>query len=155
LLATALVIIHGFVAIALLGAISHQTLAVWVPSGARPGSFFGRFRAVQPASFANAFVVLYALSAVLGAIVYLYFRVDVRPMLERDGNWQALGLFDLKEHFISIGLGLLPAYWDCWRRTDAGELGRTRATLTAIFAFIVWWGFLMGHVLNNILGFGA
>ena len=154
-MATALVIIHGLIAVALLGVISHQTLSVWAPAGAQPGSFFGHFRAVRPASFANAFVVLYAISALLGAVVYLYFRVDVRPQLERDGYWQTLGLFDLKEHFIAIGLGLLPAYWVCWRRPIAGELGRTRAVLTAIYAFIVWWGFLMGHVLNNLLGFGA
>jgi len=23
-----------------------------------------------------------------------------------------------------------------------------------ILAFIVWWSFLIGHVLNNIMGFG-
>ena len=114
--ATVLVIVHGLVAVALLGAITHQTLATWAPAGAKPGSFFGRFRAVTPASFANAIVVLYLVAAALGAIVYLYFRVDVRPQLERDAHFQALGLFDLKEHFISIGLGLLPAYWVCWRR---------------------------------------
>ena len=153
-MATVLVIIHGLIAVALLGVISHQTLSVWAPA-AQPGSFFGHFRAVRPASFANAFVVLYAISALLGAVVYLYFRVDVRPQLERDGYWQTLGLFDLKEHFVAIGLGLLPAYWVCWRRPIASQLGRTRAVLTAIYAFIVWWGFLMGHVLNNLLGFGA
>jgi hypothetical protein len=91
-MATALVIIHGLVAVALLGAITHQTLATWAPAGSRPGSFFGRFRAVPSASFTNAIVVLYAVSALLGAVVYLYFRVDVRPELERDGHWQALGL---------------------------------------------------------------
>jgi hypothetical protein len=153
-MATALVIIHGLTAVALLGVITHQTLSAWAPAGAQPDSFFGHFRAVRPASFANAFVVLYVVSALLGAVVYLYFRVDVRPQLERDGYWQTLGLFDLKEHFIAIGLGLLPAYWVCWRRPIASD-GRTRAVLTAIYAFIVWWGFLMGHVLNNILGFGA
>jgi hypothetical protein len=30
-----------------------------------------------------------------------------------------------------------------------------RASLTAILAFVVWWSYLIGHVLNNILGFGA
>ncbi len=153
--ATVLVIIHGLVAVALLGAITHQTLATWVPAVAKPGSFFGRFRAVTPASFANAIVVLYLIAAALGAIVYLYFRVDVRPQLERDRHFQALGLFDLKEHFISIGLGLLPAYWVCWCRPLAQDLSGSRAALTAIFAFIVWWSYLIGHVLNNILGFGS
>jgi hypothetical protein len=153
--ATVLLIVHGLVAVALLGAITHQTLATWTPAGAKPGSFFGRFRAVTPASFANAFVVLYLVAAALGAIVYLYFRVDVRPQLERDNHFQALGLFDLKEHFISIGLGLLPAYWVCWRRPLEEDLRGPRGALTAIFAFIVWWSHLIGHVLNNILGFGS
>ena len=70
------------------------------PAGARPGSFFGRFRSVPSGSFANAVIVLYVVSALLGAIFYLYFRVDVRPALERDGHWHVLGLFDLKEHFV-------------------------------------------------------
>lgn len=142
-------------AVALLGAITHQTLATWASVRARPGSFFGRFRSVPSASFANAIVVLYALSATLGAIVYLYFRVDIRPGLEQAGHWQTLGLFDIKEHFVAIGLALLPAYWVCWRQPLADEPARTRAALTSILAFIVWWSFLSGHVLNNIRGFGS
>ena len=49
-LATTLLIIHSLVAVALLGAITHQTLATWAPARARSGSFFSRFRAVPPAS---------------------------------------------------------------------------------------------------------
>src|SRR5215468_7043031 len=150
----ALLMVHGLVAVALLGAITHQTLAAWALVRARPGSFLGRFRTVPSASFANAIVVLYLVSALLGAILYLYFRIDVRPTLEREGHWQSLGLFDLKEHFISIGLGLLPAYWVLWRRPCADESHRMRALLTAVMAFIVWWSFLIGHFLNNLKGFG-
>lgn len=143
-------IIHGLVAVALLGAITHQTLPVWAPARARPGSFFGRFRAVQASSFTNAIVILYVVAALLGATVYLYFKVDIGPALERDHHWQAIGFFDLKEDFVSIGLGILPAYWVCWVRPTADEAGRTRAALTALLAFIVWWSFLVGHVLNNM-----
>jgi hypothetical protein len=153
--ATTLLIIHGLVAVALLGAITHQALAAWAPKRARPGSFFGRFRAVPSASFANAIVVLYAVSTLLGGIVYLYFRVDIRPELERAGQWPALGLFDLKEHFISIGLALLPAYWVCWRQPRADEPARTRVAVTSVVAFVVWWSFLIGHVVNNIRGFDS
>ena len=151
---TALLIIHGLVAVALLGAITHQTIAAWMPSRGRRGSFFGRFRAVTPGSFANAIVVLYSVSALLGAVLYLSFRVHIRPDLERAGHWPALGVFDLKEHFVSIGLALLPAYWVCWRQQRTDEASRTPAALTLILAFIVWWSFLIGHVLNNIMGFG-
>jgi hypothetical protein len=112
-----------------------------------------RFRAVPAASFANAIVVLYLTVAALGALLYLYFRVEIRPDLERSGHWMALGLFDIKEHFISIGLGVLPAYWVCWRRPAPEESGRMRAALTLVLAIIVWWGFLIGHVMNNLMGF--
>jgi hypothetical protein len=120
----------------------------------RPDSFFGRFRGVPSGSFTNAIVVLYTVSALLGAVLYLSFRVEIRPDLERAGHWQALGLFDLKEHFVSIGLALLPAYWVCWRQQRTDGPSRTPAALTWILAFIVWWSFLIGHFLNNIMGFG-
>jgi hypothetical protein len=153
--ATVLVIIHGLVAVALLGAITHQTLAAWALASPRPGSFFGRFRTVPSATFTNAIIVLYLVTAVLGAIVYLYFRVDVRPALEQAGRWEVLGFFDLKEHFIAIGLALLPAYFLCWQPSREKESTRTRTALTSMLAFIVWFSFLVGHVMNNIRGFGA
>jgi hypothetical protein len=37
----------------------------------------------------------------------------------------------------------------------ADESSRTRKALTAIIAFIVWWNFLVGHVVNNFRGYGA
>jgi hypothetical protein len=152
-MATTLLISHGLVAVALLGAMTHQTLATWAPTRVRPGSFFARFRTVPTAAFANAIVVLYLVSSILGAIVYLYFRVDIRPTLENSGYWHTLGSFDLKEHFVAIGLALLPAYWVCWQQRS-NEHARTRAAVTSILAFIVWWGFLIGHMTNNIRGFG-
>src|SRR5262249_16331857 len=133
-MATALLILHGLVAVALLGAITHQTLAAWAPSGAHPHSFFGRFRTVQPAGYANAIVVLYVGAALLGAVVYLYFKVDIQSNLERDRHWHALGFLDLKEDFAAIGFGLLPTYWVSWRPL-ADERGRTAAALTTILGF--------------------
>jgi hypothetical protein len=50
---------------------------------------------------------------------------------------------------------LLPAYWVCWQRQGADEPTQKRAMLTSILAFVIWWGFLTGHVVNNIGGFGA
>ena len=126
-----------------------------VDAVARPTRFVLRpLSRREPGSFANAIVVLYSVSALLGAVLYLSFRVHIRPDLERAGHWPALGVFDLKEHFVSIGLALLPAYWVCWRQQRTDHPCRTPAALTLILAFIVWWSFLIGHVLNNIMGFG-
>jgi hypothetical protein len=154
-LATTVLILHGLVAVGLLGATTHQMLAIWVPSRAKSPSFFGRFRAVRAAAFANAIVVLYVVSALLGAAVSLYFKVDIQPGLERDRHWYALGLLDLKEDFVAIGLGVLPAYWICWRQPLVDEYRRMRAALTAVLAFIVWWGFIVGHLISGITGFGS
>jgi hypothetical protein len=87
-MATALAIIHGLVAVALLGGITHQTLAAWAPADGRRGSFFSRFRAVKPAAFTNAIVAFYVISTILGAILYLYFRTNVSP---RAGERQSMG----------------------------------------------------------------
>jgi len=152
--ATILLILQGLVAVALLSAITHQTLAACAPPRAKPLSFFGRFRAVPGLAFTNAVVVLYLVSWLLGAIVYLYFKIDVQPNLERDRHWHAMGYLDLKEDFVVIGLGLLPAYWFCWRRPVHGQDALIRVAATILLAFIIWWSFLVGHVVNNIGGFG-
>ena len=154
-MATTLLILHGLVAVALVGAITHQTLATCAPPNAGPNSFFGRFRAIPAAGFANAIIVLYLISALLGAVVYLYFKIDIQPNLERERHWHAMGFLDLKEDFIAIGLGVLPAYWFCWHQPLSSQYHYIRTTLTVLLAFIVWWSFLVGHVINNIRGFGS
>ena len=153
---TAFLIVHALLAVALLGAITHQAASVWLPALKPAGSFVGRFRSVKAASYANAVVVLYVSTAIVGGtLIYPEFRLSVRPALEQLGLWAALGVFDLKEHFTVIGLATLPAYWYFWRQPLAEDHARTRAILTALLAFIVWWDFLVGHILNDIRGFGS
>ena len=152
---TVLLIIHGLLAVALLGAVTHQAVSVWVPARKPAGSFTGRFRSVPGAGYTNAIIVLYLLTAILGGIVYAEYRIEVRVVVEQLGLWKQNGAFDLKEHFAAVGLGILPAYWYYWRQPLAAEHARTRAVLTAMLAFIVWWNFLVGHILNNIRGFGS
>jgi hypothetical protein len=152
---TVLLIVHGLLAVALLGAITHQTASVWLPARKPAGSFVGRFRSVPAPSYANAIIVLYVCTAILGGVIYAEYRITVRLVLEQLELWKANGVFELKEHFAAIGLGMLPAYWFYWRAPLAQEHTRTRAILTAMLAFIVWWNFLAGHILNNIRGFGS
>jgi hypothetical protein len=152
---TALLIVHGLLAVALLGALTHQVLSVWAPARKPAVSFVGRFRAVPGAGYANAIVVLYLLTALLGAVIYAEYRISVRTVLQQLEMRSAEGAFELKEHFAAIGLGLLPVYWYYWRQPLAPGHARTRAMLTSILAFTVWFSFLVGHVLNNIRGFGV
>ena len=152
---TILLITHGLLAVALLGAITHQAISVWLPARKTADSFVARVRAVEAASYVTAIVVLYLATATLGGIIYAEYRLNVRGVLEQLELRLANGSFELKEHFVAVGLGMLPAYWHFWRKPLADDHARTRALLTAVLAFIVWWSFLVGHVLNNIRGFGS
>jgi hypothetical protein len=152
---TILLIIHGLLAVALLGAVTHQAASVWLPSPRPADGFVSRFRAVAGGSYANAVVVLYAATFLLGGIVYAEYRIVVRMVLEQMELWAQNGSFELKEHFAAIGLGLLPAYWYGWRGPQSAGRSLTRDVLTALLAFVVWWNFLVGHILNNIRGFGS
>lgn len=152
---TALLIVHGLLAVALLGAITHQTTSVWLPARKSANSFVGRFRAVSGAGYTNTIIVLYVCTAILGGIIYTEYRLGIRVVAEQLELWRETGAFELKEHFAVIGLALLPAYWHFWRLPLADAHARTRAVLTAILAFVVWWNFLVGHILNNIRGFGS
>jgi hypothetical protein len=148
-----LLIIHALLAVTLLGAITHQAISVWFPLRKTAGSFVGRMRAVPATSYANAIIVLYLATATLGAIIYPSYRLSVRIVLQQMGLNMPNGAFELKEHFVAVGLGILPAYWYFWRQPLAGDSTRTRAVLTAVLAFVVWWSFVVGHILNNIRGF--
>jgi hypothetical protein len=152
---TALLIIHGLSAVALLGALTHQALSVWWPARKHTGSFLSAVRAVGSTSYTNAIIVLFVITATLGAVIYPAYRLGIRVVLQDYHLLVPEGSFELKEHFVTIGLGLLPAYWYFWRRPLAPDAAHMRLALTTILAFIVWWSFLVGHVLNNIRGFGS
>jgi hypothetical protein len=149
----ALLIVHGLLAVALLGAITHQAWSVAprrVPVG--PPSFVGRFRSVDSGGYSTAVVVLFVITAIGGALLYPQYRLDVRTTLEDLQLRAANGVFEIKEHLVAIGLGLLPTYWLLWKAPLAPEQATARRYLTWLLAFFVWWGFLAGHVLNNIKG---
>ena len=149
----ALLIVHGLLAVALLGAITHQAWSVAprrVPVG--PPSFVGRFRSVDSSGYATAVVVLFVVTAIGGALLYPQYRLDVRTALEDLQLRAANGVFEIKEHLVAVGLGLLPTYWLFWRGPLVPEQAAARRYLTWLLAFVVWWSFLVGHVLNNIKG---
>ncbi|HEX4505332.1 MAG TPA: hypothetical protein VH722_06345 [Alphaproteobacteria bacterium] len=148
---TTLLILHGLLAVALLGAITHQALSTARRRSAAR-SFVGRFRSVGAADYTNAIVILFIVTSLFGALLYPPYRLDVRPTLEDLDMRAANGVFEIKEHLAAIGLGLLPAYWFFWRTPLTPEGMVARRYLTWILAFVIWWNFLVGHVLNNIRG---
>ena len=150
----ALLIVHGLLAVALLGAITHQAVSVVRPVPAGPRNFVTRFRAVNGASYTGAIVVLFIVTSIGGACLYPQYRLDIRTTLEDLNLRGANGIFEIKEHLAAIGLGLLPAYWFLWRQPADPACLTARKYVTWILAFLVWWNFVVGHILNNIKGFG-
>jgi hypothetical protein len=122
---------------------------------AHAGTFVTRFRAVPSASYVGAIVVLYVVTMLLGAVIYTHYTISARIAIIQLQLWKPYGLFEIKEHFAALGLGILPAYWYFWRAPDAPGGARLRVMLTTLLAVIVWWNFLIGHIINNLRGFGS
>ena len=150
----ALLILHGLVGVALLGAITHQMVSVFRRRAVRSGSFFDRYTGVNQRVFTTAVVALYVTNVLLGATIYPSYRLDVRIPFEEMGLGWAIGMFELKEHFAGIGLSLLPLYLWLWKPEIADSHRNGRIAISLIIASIVWWDFLVGHVLNNLRGLG-
>lgn len=154
---TVLLICHGVLGAILVGALTHQSISVWWPAKAGANSdIISSVRSVTAAKYTNTVVVLYLAQAILGGVfLYPTYRVFVRTFLEQLHRYPTVGSFELKENFVAIGLGLLPAYWYYWRQPLAADQARNRALVTVFLTFIVWWAFLVGHIINNIRGFGV
>ena len=149
---TLLLIVHGLLAVALLGATTHQALGVRNRRPSPANSFVDRFAGVSAPAFPGAIVVLFALTFIGGAFLYPQYRLDVRPALEEMQLRAANGVFEIKEHLAAIGLSLLPVYWSVWTPPLLAHHAATRRYVTWLLAFVVWWNFIVGHVLNNIKG---
>jgi hypothetical protein len=128
---TILLIVHGLLAIALLGALTHQAVSVLMPVRQTAGNFVDRFRAVNGAAYATAICVIWLLTFFMGMWIYTKYRVYVRIPMEQDGFWKTVGFFDFKEHMATLGLLMLPAYWFFWKnaRNPAYEGARKGTTV--------------------------
>ena len=153
---TILFVTHALLAVALLGALTHQAAAVLAPPrvGAA-GGFVTHFRSVSGPRYATAVCLLWLLAFILGGWIYARYRFHVRIPIEQLELWKTLGAFELKEHLTTIGLGLLPIYWYFWKNARDAAYDSARKWLTVVLAAICWYAFLTGHVLNNVRGFGS
>jgi hypothetical protein len=149
-----LLIIHGILAVFLLGAVTHQAVGTAWPVTKRTSGFVGAVRSVNGMNYTNAIIILFIVTFALGTIIYPTYRVGVRTILQEYRDFKPEGMFEMKEHLLALSLALLPIYWFFWRTaSDANRLART--ALTSLLAVCVWWAFLTGHVINNIRGFGS
>lgn len=148
---TLLPILHGLAGVALLGAITYQLAAMVRRRAAPTGVLVDPQTGVNQA-FVVAIIILYVAQIILGAIFYAAYRPNVRIPLEDMFLFKAVGIFQTKEYFAGIGMVLLPLYFWLWRPNAATPPRRDRLIITSMLAFILWWDFLVGHVLNNLQG---
>jgi hypothetical protein len=152
---TTLLVIHGLLAVALLGAVTHQAVALWWPVRVLSGSFVARVRAVPSISYVWAIIVLYIVTFIMGAWIYTQYRYTSRLALEQLRFFKTVGSFEIKEHMATIGLIVLPAYWAFWRQPLSEDYAGARKSVTLFLAIMVWANFLIGHIANNARGFGS
>jgi hypothetical protein len=147
--------VHLIMALGLLGAITHQAMAVALPARRPAAGIVSRFRAVPAAGYATAVCILYVLTFFVGSFIYTQYRVAIRIPLEDAHYFRTLGFFDFKEHVATLGLVLLPAYWYFWKNPHSPEYDNARKGVTLVLAAMIWFLFIVGHVLNNTRGFAS
>ena len=97
----------------------------------------------------------YVLQALMGAWIYVKYRTYVRIPMEGFRHWWTVGSFEFKEHVVTMGLALLPAYWYFWREPQPDQHATIRKWVTIFLAFTVWYSFVVGHVANDFRGVGS
>jgi hypothetical protein len=123
-----LLLAHGLATFALVGC-AGLVLAAGI-SEMRGGDRWGRRRAL----LGNLLIGAYAVTFLTGIWLYPYFRVEVRAAC-LDPNFPVFtGLFEIKEHWLAMGLGLLLAH----RTLATGAVtGRPRALVAILVGTIV------------------
>src|ERR1700739_3627373 len=90
--------VHLILALGLLGAVTHQAMAVGFPVR-KPAAGAGtvtRFRAVPAAAYATAVCVLYVLIFLIGSFIYTQYRIAIRIPLEAQHYYRTGGFFGFK-----------------------------------------------------------
>jgi hypothetical protein len=147
--------VHLILAVGLLGALTHQAMAVALPVRQPSTGIVSRFRSVSAAGYATAVCVLWVLTFLVGSFIYTKYRTYIRIPLEEGHFYKTGGFFDFKENVATLGLVLLPAYWYFWKNAENPDYDNARKGVTLVLAVMCWFLFIVGHVLNNTRGFGS
>src|SRR3954454_13510274 len=65
---------------------------------------------------------MWVVTFILGAFIYTKYRIYIRIPIEQASFWKTQGFFELKEHFASFGLGILPIYWYFWKNAKTRNM---------------------------------
>lgn len=144
-----LLILHTLMAILLLGSITHNVLLT-VPY------LWGRYKKVRLEKlYVKVVLVAYTLTFALGAILYPNYRYHVRDLyFDKHMPW-ASHLFDIKEHWAGIGLGLVVVFYVLSLTIDPRK-DRERVFLYVFLScsitLTVWFNLIAGLWLTALKG---
>ena len=150
-----LLFFHFLMAVGLLAAVTLQSVAILMPVRQAAGNIIDHLRPVPAAWYTVVVLILYVPTFLLGAWIYVKYRTYVRIPMEQLSHWRTLGSFEFKEHVVTMGMALLPAYWYFWRQPLSEEHASARKWVTLFVAFTVWYAFVVGHVANDFRGVGS
>ncbi len=91
-------LVHLILAVGLVGALTHQAMAVALPVRQPAGGIVTRFRAVPAVGYATAVCVMWVLTFIVGSYIYTKYRIYIRIPIEQARFWRTHGFFDFKEH---------------------------------------------------------
>lgn len=142
-----LLLSHALLGILLLGSITHNALITL-------RYLKGDFRKISLEKlYVKVAAIAYGLTFALGAVLYPNYRYYVRALyFDKDLPW-ASHLFDIKEHWAGIGLGLMVAFY--WMSRVIQPRSDRRALFFYVFlslslALIVWFTLISGLYLTSL-----
>lgn len=147
-IARPLVVLHALAAIVLIGASTHHAIVA-------VGYLRGVYRTRLGRTYAAVVAVSYLVTFSLGAAAYPTFRTRVRgEYLDAHAPW-ASNLFDIKEHFASLGLPLVLGAFALSRALDPKHDAALRATYAVMVgggALVVWFDVIAGLLVTLARG---
>ena len=143
-----LLLAHLFTTFVLVGSMTHNLLCV-------VGYLRGRFgRARLEWFYARVSFWTYVVTYVFGVLIYPAFRVYIRGDFDAQIPW-ATGLFEVKEHWGAIGLGLFFVYYFL-RKNFEPDKEKEKLFLYVPLCFllniILWYKVVVGCYLSLLKG---
>ncbi len=144
-----LLLAHLFVTFVLIGAMTHNLFCVF-------GYLRGKFnRQKLELRYAKVSFWAYFIVYVIGALIYPAYRIYIRAdYFDPQVPW-ATGLFEVKEHWGAIGLGMFLIYYILRRNFQPSEEKEKLflyVPLCVLLNIIVWYKVVVGCYLTVLKG---
>ena len=143
-----LLLAHLFATFVLVGSMTHNLICVIKYLGGKFG------RAKREWLYVRISFWTYLITYVSGALIYPAFRVYIREDFDTNLRW-ATGLFEVKEHWGALGMGLFFVYYFL-RKNFKPDQEKDKlffyASLCFLLNIILWYKVIVGCYLSLLKG---